>query len=419
MKVLWFVNTPFYGDQLDEHQSGGRGGWLLNLAGLIRDEFDLSTAFVEPYGPRERCAGRINAFAIRPKHWPLRLFLKSFFNYTDIEDVSVNQLYEIIRKVDPDIIHIHGTEKGFIRLLDPKLDIGVPIITSFQGVMGSLCDISAPVYDKGFLNRFWVKGSGESKLIPPKRLNRATITEYKQASREREFTAYAKYVDGRTRFDRNAAGLLAPNARYFHIDRVLRPAFYDADWDSSALQQCIAISTMSDSLRKGFDVVAKATAHISRRVPSFRWQVAGLTSDSMAVRAARKIMGDGYPSDAIELLGKLGPDDLASAISSASVYVQPSYAENSPNSLAEGQLVGAPCIATFAGGTVSYIEHNVNGVLVPTGDALSMAGAIVALLGDPVAAEHMAMRGKQDAHERHRPERIKRDLGALYESVLG
>ena len=45
------------------------------------------------------------------------------------------------------------------------------------------------------------------------------------------------------------------------------------------------------------------------------------------------------------------------------IFVSASHIENSPNNVAEAMILGMPCIATFAGGTSSYIEDNKNGIL--------------------------------------------------------
>ena len=61
------------------------------------------------------------------------------------------------------------------------------------------------------------------------------------------------------------------------------------------------------------------------------------------------------------------------------IYIAISHIENSPNSLCEALILGAPCIATNAGGTSSLIEDGNNGILIQDGDAYSMAGAIIEL----------------------------------------
>ena len=55
------------------------------------------------------------------------------------------------------------------------------------------------------------------------------------------------------------------------------------------------------------------------------------------------------------------------------LYVSASHIENSPNSVAEAQLIGMPCIATGVGGTATYIEHNISGIIVPPGDPYALA----------------------------------------------
>ena len=43
---------------------------------------------------------------------------------------------------------------------------------------------------------------------------------------------------------------------------------------------------------------------------------------------------------------------------SANVFVCPSTIENSPNSLGEAQILGVPCVSSYAGGAMDMMENN-------------------------------------------------------------
>lgn len=291
-------------------------------------------------------------------------------------------------------------------------------MVSFQGVMSSFAEISISSYDRKFLRAFWHDRGGRLASLLPKRLIGEMRLAREQAKRERRFIQFARFVDGRTRFDREVAGVLAPNAHYFHIDRVLRRPFYAQRWNPDSLSFDVAISTLSDSLRKGFDLVAAAARLILRVRPNFKWRIAGLTENSMSVRAARRLLGKDYPEDCFDFQGKLGPEALAESLCGASVFVLPSYAENSPNSLAEAQILGVPCVANDVGGVSTYIDNHKTGVLVPPGDALALAGSILSMLNDPGRAIGLAAAGRRVALERHDAGRIKKQILNAYETVM-
>ena len=113
----------------------------------------------------------------------------------------------------------------------------------------------------------------------------------------------------------------------------------------------------------------------------------------------------------VELLGYLDARALVRELSGAHVFAIPSYIENSPNSLCEAQLVGMPCVSTYAGGTSSLVTDGHDGILVQDGDPYAMAGAVLELASDPGHAAELAARARVRASARH-------DRTAVTESVL-
>jgi len=55
---------------------------------------------------------------------------------------------------------------------------------------------------------------------------------------------------------------------------------------------------------------------------------------------------------------------MVESLKTANVFVLPSILENSPNSLAEAQILGVPCVTTFAGGTIDYVKDGLTGLSV-------------------------------------------------------
>lgn len=63
----------------------------------------------------------------------------------------------------------------------------------------------------------------------------------------------------------------------------------------------------------------------------------------------------------------------------------------------EGMLSHRPVVATRVGGVVEIVENEVNGVLVPPGDAKALADALGGLLADPIRAQALAKAGHDSA----------------------
>ena len=65
----------------------------------------------------------------------------------------------------------------------------------------------------------------------------------------------------------------------------------------------------------------------------------------------------------IRYLGTLNEQDMCRQYLKANVFVSASSIENSSNSLSEAMILGVPCIASDAGGTISLFQHEHDGFL--------------------------------------------------------
>ena len=94
-----------------------------------------------------------------------------------------------------------------------------------------------------------------------------------------------------------------------------------------------------------------------------------------------------------------------------------SHIENSPNNLAEAMLVGLPCIASFAGGTNTYVENNISGIMFQSGDYYGLSGLILNLYGNPKKVEKISRNARLSSLKRHNKQTVKKQLLNAYESI--
>lgn len=86
--------------------------------------------------------------------------------------------------------------------------------------------------------------------------------------------------------------------------------------------------------------------------------------------------------DSVLLMGSY--NDVLERIRGAEAFVLSSDFEGMPNALMEAMAMGLPCISTDCpcGGPRYLIQHGENGLLVPVGDAETLAAAMKQLAGD-------------------------------------
>lgn len=83
-----------------------------------------------------------------------------------------------------------------------------------------------------------------------------------------------------------------------------------------------------------------------------------------------------HRSVTVKVLGPKGRQDVAALMRQADVLVFPSHFEGLAQVQIEALASGLPVIGTYESGAGSLIENGVNGVIVPTGDELTLAEVV-------------------------------------------
>ena len=92
--------------------------------------------------------------------------------------------------------------------------------------------------------------------------------------------------------------------------------------------------------------------------------------------------------------------------------------EELPSVLIEAMAAGLPVIASRVGGIPALVDHDVNGLLVPPGDAAALAAAISRILTEPGTAARLAAAARQTA-QRYTWPALARQVAAAYLQVTG
>jgi len=143
--------------------------------------------------------------------------------------------------------------------------------------------------------------------------------------------------------------------------------------------------------QKGLDTLLDAAARLAAaRGGRTRWVVAG--DGPLHDHLADRIADLGAP---VSLLGRRS--DVPDLFAAADVVVSTAVWEGQPISVQEALQLGAPIVATDAGGTREVTGDAA--VLVPVGDAAAIAAQVAALIADPAARAALAARARSRAAE--------------------
>jgi len=418
MKVLWFTNTPSLYDQGKHNYHGG--GWIEALEDIVGNdgEIDLGVAFFHRTGSTKVKRNNTTYFPInrpRARKNPFQYLTKAWFGNL-LDDIFEDAFQSIVDDFQPDVIQVFGSEGPFATIQERT---SIPVVIHLQGLINPSLNTYFPV-NQSRLNflmspRFLKKNIiGSSPVFGVKRFK-------KQAQREAEILRKAHYVMGRTHWDRIVAELYNPNVSYFHVDEVLRTSFYqDKPTVTAANQSELSIvSTLSSTVYKGVDVLLRTAKKMTELGEfSFQWQVIGLDAHDPMLRHFERSEGIAHRDVGIVCKGRRNPEELATLLVNADVFVHPSYIDNSPNSICEAQMLGLPVIACDVGGVSSLIAHGESGFLVPSNGVFEIVHYLKSLAQNEGLAERVGKEAATVASRRHDRVSIISDLKVVYKKIL-
>ncbi|HJQ54930.1 MAG TPA: glycosyltransferase family 4 protein [Gemmatimonadaceae bacterium] len=110
--------------------------------------------------------------------------------------------------------------------------------------------------------------------------------------------------------------------------------------------------------------------------------------------------------------------DMPSVLAQSHIVCLPSYHEGVPKALIEGAASGRALIASDIPGCREVVEDGKNGLLVPPGDAETLANAIERLAGDRDLRQQLGNNGRRVAVENFSIESVVQKTQAIYEELL-
>lgn len=391
MRVLWLAgNSALYAYHTDSN-----GGWIAALQRemLIRGKLCLAVAFPWQSNLNEE-RNNVIYYGVKDIRHPI-------VNYQSKLQKQLSRLKDVVEDYHPDIIHVFGTEIAF-GLVTTLTD--VPVVVHIQGILSAIYESWLPH------NLSW-----RDYITQNPRMYLGYDALHKSIPRERQILRQCKYFMGRTEWDKNLTQLLSPNARYFHCDEMLRPEVYSAiAWTFRQQSDLVLVSVISDAAYKGGDVILRV-AYILKDITNlhFIWKVYGMSDLNFWEKFT------GIKADAVNVvaMGSTDVSTLVSELQSASLFVHPSYIENSSNAICEAQCIGLPVIVTDVGGTTTLVENEKTGIVVPANDPYFMAAQIVRLANDIELCVSLGRQARVVAMKRHNPQKIVTDLVNIYNTI--
>jgi glycosyltransferase involved in cell wall biosynthesis len=400
MKILWITNTIFPApSRILGLQEPVMGGWMYHLAEQIAISPNIKLVVATVYQEKET------------KHFDIDnidYYLLPTRSSVDYQKHLETHWQSLCDKLQPDIVHIHGTE--YIHGLAcmracPHLNY----IVSIQG----LVSVIARTYYAGINVTEILKNITFRDIV---RFDTLFMQKRKFIVRgefEKEYIQRTQHVIGRTSWDYAHTKAINPVVNYHFCNDILRACFYTAiKWDiTKKIDYTIFLSQGSYPI-KGLHQVLKAVALLKNEFPQVKIRVAGHDITNAAT-LKNKIKISGYGAyikklikqlelnNQVQFTGTLTETQMITEYLNAHLFICPSSIENSPNSLGEAQILGVPVIASYVGGIPDMVTHGETGFLYPFDEFEMLAEYIRKLFANNTIAQRISANGIKMAEQRH------------------
>lgn len=424
IKVLWVCNVPIPKIATVIGISAPNiCGWLTGFADVLendsRVELHISFPVLGLKTIKSGSIGNIYYYAFnQPKAW-------GFLPVEDQMHISKEMeqhISEIIKRVQPDILHCFGTEYPHSTVAARVFNRPERTIVNIQG----LTSYYWMHYNTGIpyeeLKRFAISNIARGNLL-------AQAEKMKRRGEfETETLQRSGHIIGRTDWDQACTSQTNPNAVYHFCNESLRESFYTGSWEYENCEKHSIFMSQAAYPVKGLQFMIRALPEIIRTFPDTHLYIAGndLTrADSLYARLKmssfakyiKRLIDDEGIREHITFTGPLTEQQMKERFLHANVFVSPSTIENSPNSLGEAMLLAVPCITSDVGGVKNLIRHDEEGYVYQGDAPYMLAYYVKKIFADVDTATVMGLKAQNHAKATHDRERNIDTLINIYENV--
>ena len=413
MRIAWIAPN---GGNFTLNGLKGTGGWISSLETALLEcdkDVELGIVFTHSEDVLPIKSDRVTYYPVhRPSESNVqKLYHRWFRREEKYEDGLVRQMVDYVEQFKPDIVHVWGCENFYVKILK---HIHYPSVVHIQGLATSYVETYTP--SRVGISDIALQDNFVDRYI----FRRGNLYDYNSFCRrvetERNIAKCISNWIGRTEWDRVSAYCLAPQAKYYHCDELMRNEFYEHQWQYHYNGKLIIQSSISNTWYKGVDVVLRTAQTLKSLGVDFEWNVYGVTEKSSVVRFFSCRYHIEPKSVNVNLLGYVDGATIMQGLLKSDVYVHPSYIENSSNAIAEAMILGVPVVAQYVGGNPTMLKDN-SGVLVQPNDSSAMAYAILQMCNQDVAIG-CSERGRKTAISRHDRNKVVADLLTVYKSII-
>lgn len=398
MKILWIMSSPIgpVSRILGLPYGGSSGTWIQTEYESLCNNKDFKLTFMCPL--RSVSNGAViskeseegNAYGIGYK--TLVPYGKS------LPQKVFEAVLRIVKKINPDIIHIWGTESNFSAgcaalLRDYKTVIFI------QGLIGMHQRYSSKHYIRE--RQYWGHISLYQKF-------RSAIKRHyfkKHIFLEQRAIKFSGNIITDNEFTRSYCESFSPETKFYQ--HFLAPAqiFYTTEWKIDTCEKNSIFTIFGLDKTKGMAQLLKALKIVRQTIPDVKLMIPGPFNIDSTGKLNRKkcspfeiwisnYIAKNDLNNNVVFLGKLNREGMAASYCNANCFISPSAMEVHSSSVREAMAIGVPTISTLCGSVAEYIDHKHNGLIYRFEEEEVLAHYIIQILTDNNFAKTLGKNAK-------------------------
>ena len=166
---------------------------------------------------------------------------------------------------------------------------------------------------------------------------------------------------------------------------------------------------------KDYPTFLRAAAILARQSPRYRFVIVGQGGDPLLGQLLR-LRSELALDDRVVFAGFRS--DVPRALNAFDTLVLSSSSEGFSLATIQAMACGVPVIATRCGGPEQILSHELDGILVATGDAAAIAAAVQRLSSEPALRERLAANARRTVESTYSLDSMLGRYEALYSNLL-
>lgn len=370
MKVLWLSNYRFTNAPMSS-----TGTWLKVIGNALAEKQDI-----ELINFTNDIVGRVTVEHIGSvKQYVIPI--KKRFGHNAPSNKVASEITQIIKSINPDIIHVWGTENYFGQITS-NLSQEFCVLIELQGLMFQWYYqiLGGLTFHKLFAC------TGFKEIIMPRSHLLFLRSYFKRlAIKEIEILESHVHLGIQSDWTKKSIELLGFSNLFHRSLRPLRQEFIDniGSWKKN-YNRVIFVSSSSLHPHKGMHDLLEALSILVNSGESVFLRIGGYVGTGIRQsgyeRYLKRFIKRHGISESVHWLGPLTGQQIVEEIKSADTVVIPSYLESYCNFLYESISVGIPVVCTYAGAMPEAKKITDNIYFYQQGDVYSCANCIRASL---------------------------------------